>query len=45
MAQYPNIAPPVVSVSATYPGASAKVVEEAVTTLIERDGRSWHEHE
>ncbi|WP_334156706.1 multidrug efflux RND transporter permease subunit [Oryzomicrobium sp.] len=37
VAQYPNIAPPVVSVSATYPGASAKVVEEAVTTLIERE--------
>jgi multidrug efflux pump len=35
--QYPNIAPPSVSITAVYPGASAKTVEEAVTTLIERE--------
>ncbi|NPZ38389.1 efflux RND transporter permease subunit [Pseudomonas aeruginosa] len=37
VAQYPDIAPPVVNVSASYPGASAKVVEEAVTAIIERE--------
>ncbi len=35
--QYPEIAPPTVEITATYPGASAKAVEEAVTTLIERE--------
>ncbi|MDF0679027.1 MAG: efflux RND transporter permease subunit, partial [Nitrosomonas sp.] len=33
VAQYPDIAPPVINVSATYPGASARVVEESVTVL------------
>ncbi len=37
IAQYPDIAPPVVTISATYPGASAKVVEETVTSIIERE--------
>ncbi|WP_253194461.1 efflux RND transporter permease subunit, partial [Burkholderia cenocepacia] len=37
VAQYPDIAPPVVSIYATYPGASAQVVEESVTALIERE--------
>jgi multidrug efflux pump len=37
VAQYPDIAPPVVSLYATYPGASAQVVEESVTALIERE--------
>ncbi|SSW63130.1 multidrug efflux RND transporter permease subunit [Achromobacter agilis] len=37
VAQYPDIAPPVVNVGASYPGASAKVVEEAVTAIIERE--------
>ena len=36
VAQYPNIAPPTVSVSAAYPGASATVVEESVTQIIEQ---------
>ncbi|WP_029893698.1 efflux RND transporter permease subunit [Desulfohalovibrio reitneri] len=35
VAQYPDITPPVVSVTAAYPGASAEVVEESVTTPIE----------
>ncbi|MCB5186301.1 multidrug efflux RND transporter permease subunit [Methylobacillus gramineus] len=37
VAQYPDIAPPVVNVSASYPGASARVVEETVTAVIERE--------
>src|SRR5512147_3111921 len=36
VAQYPDIAPPTVIVSASYPGASAKVVEESVTQIIEQ---------
>jgi len=36
VAQFPRIAPPMVSVSATYSGASAEVVEQAVTTPIEQ---------
>jgi len=32
----PNIAPPQVTVSATYPGASAETVEKAVTQVIEQ---------
>lgn len=33
---YPNIAPPQVTVSATYPGASAETTEGAVTQVIEQ---------
>ena len=33
--EYPDITPPVVSISTSYPGASADVVESRVTTLIE----------
>ncbi len=33
---YPNIAPPQVTVSATYPGASAATAEKAVTQVIEQ---------
>ena len=33
---YPNIAPPTVSVSATYPGASAETTESSVTQVIEQ---------
>ena len=36
IAQYPNIAPPKVSVTATYPGASAKTLEDTVTQVIEQ---------
>jgi len=35
IAQFPQISPPTVQVSATYIGASAEVVEETVTTIIE----------
>ena len=34
--QYPNIAPPAISVSAFYPGASSKAVEDSVTQVIEQ---------
>lgn len=34
--QYPDIAPPSVEVSASYPGASAETVENAVTQVIEQ---------
>jgi len=36
ISQYPNVAPPSVSVSATYAGASAETVQNTVTTLIEQ---------
>jgi HAE1 family hydrophobic/amphiphilic exporter-1 len=35
IAQFPKVAPPVVSVSATYTGASAQAVEDSVTTILE----------
>lgn len=34
--QYPKIAPPAVSITAAYPGASAETVENAVTQVIEQ---------
>src|SRR5882724_122104 len=37
LAQYPEIAPPTISVTATYPGANAKVVAETVATPIEQE--------
>ena len=36
VAQYPTIAPPVVTIAATYPGASAQTVENTVTQIIEQ---------
>ncbi|MBS1953198.1 MAG: efflux RND transporter permease subunit [Cyanobacteria bacterium SZAS-4] len=36
LAQYPDISPPRVSVASSYIGASAQVVESAVTTLLEQ---------
>lgn len=36
IAQYPNIAPPAISIAATYPGASAKTLEDTVTQVIEQ---------
>ncbi|WP_329414707.1 efflux RND transporter permease subunit [Acinetobacter indicus] len=36
IAQYPTIAPPTVTISATYPGASAETVENTVTQIIEQ---------
>lgn len=37
IAQYPEIAPPTVVISAVYPGANAKVVAETVATPIEQE--------
>jgi multidrug efflux pump len=34
---YPSVAPPALSISVKYPGASAQVMEETVTTLIEQE--------
>lgn len=36
IAQYPNLAPPSIAISATYPGASAETVENSVTQVIEQ---------
>lgn len=35
--QYPDIAPPAVTVTATYPGADAQTIENTVTQLIEQN--------
>ena len=35
--QYPAVAPPTIQVSLTYPGASAKTIDETVVSLIERE--------
>ena len=37
VSMYPTIAPPAVEISASYPGASAKVVEDSVTQIIEQN--------
>lgn len=36
VSQYPQVAPPSVSISAFYPGASAETVEDTVTQIIEQ---------
>ncbi|EIK94993.1 multidrug efflux protein [Pseudomonas sp. M47T1] len=37
MEQYPNVAPPRVGITASYPGASPEVAERTVTAVIERE--------
>ena len=37
VAQYPNVAPPQIMIYATYPGASATILNETVTSLIEEE--------
>ncbi|MGE5385649.1 MAG: efflux RND transporter permease subunit [Betaproteobacteria bacterium] len=37
LSQYPAVAPPAITFNITYPGASAKVVEDTVTSLIEQE--------
>jgi len=37
VSQYPQIAPPTIIVNSIYPGASAKTVDESVTSLIEQE--------
>lgn len=46
VAQYPDIAPPQISIAATYPGASAQTLQDTVTQVIEQqmkgiDGMSY----
>ena len=36
VAQYPSIAPPAISIQASYPGASAQTLEDTVTQVIEQ---------
>ena len=36
VSQYPNIAPPTISIRANYPGANAKTLEDSVTQVIEQ---------
>ena len=37
IAQYPDVAPPTIQVTATYPGANAKTVADTVATPIEQE--------
>ena len=37
IAEYPEIAPPTVNITATYPGASAQIIAETVATPIEQE--------
>ncbi|MEG0277737.1 MAG: efflux RND transporter permease subunit [Morganella sp. (in: enterobacteria)] len=37
VAQYPSVAPPTISISATYPGADAETVQNTVTQVIEQN--------
>ena len=44
IAQYPEIAPPVVTVQAVYPGASAEVLEQTVAAPLENADQRRREH-
>ena len=37
MAQYPRVAPPTITIDATYPGASAQTMDQSVLSVIERE--------
>jgi multidrug efflux pump len=37
VSQYPPVAPPTITVSVTYPGASARTIDESVLSVIERE--------
>ena len=37
VAQFPSVAPPTINVTATYPGATSKTMDETVISLIERE--------
>jgi len=37
IAQYPPVAPPSIVITATYPGASAKTMEESVLSIVEQE--------
>ena len=36
IAQYPDVAPPQVSVRASYPGANAQTIQNSVTQIVEQ---------
>ena len=38
VSQYPSVAAPTITLTATYPGASAQVMEDSVLAVIERRG-------
>jgi len=44
VAQYPSIAPPAISISVTYPGASAETVQNTVTQVIEQQMSGLDHH-
>src|SRR5690625_6586048 len=44
VSMYPDVAPPNVQIRAHYPGASAQVVEESVTQVIEQNMKRSEEH-
>lgn len=37
VAQYPNVAPPQIEITATYPGATPQTLDESVVSLIEQE--------
>jgi multidrug efflux pump len=37
ISQYPTIAPPSIIITATYPGANAKTLDDSVTSIIEQE--------
>lgn len=37
VAQFPNVAPPQIAIYATYPGASASILSDSVTSIIEEE--------
>src|SRR5512133_2877397 len=37
ISQYPTIAPPSIVINATYPGASAAILDDSVTSLVEQE--------
>ncbi|MBF0309582.1 MAG: multidrug efflux RND transporter permease subunit [Magnetococcales bacterium] len=37
VAQYPEVSPPALAITANYPGANSRVVEESVTSLVEQE--------
>ena len=37
VSQFPSVAPPTITVTTTYPGASAQIIDETVMSIIERE--------
>src|SRR3546814_4451239 len=44
ISQFPEIAPPTVTISATYPGADAETLERTTTQIIEQQLKRSEEH-